>query len=459
MDFPELDLNILKTILSNRKYALDFVHENNEKLFDSSLWRFAKNVLELIRIYKEVPSKRVILERLKDQKNASFIEYMNEVFQKLETVKYDEKDYKHDLEKLKNRYSEKLISTFKNNLVEQPTIDIKKSVGEMQSILGNLKNLNQKRSYKDGSLKDYAEDFKKFYAAKLANPDFGAGIKTGYSFIDFATGGLKAGELLLFAGITSSGKSLLLMNTAIQMWLGDNNINRLDNFSKGCNVLLFSLEMNYEDYMQRALARIAMVPQKSIRDAILTTEEKEQVSKAFKFIKAYPYSFKVIDLPRKATAETIEMIINEQTELGVKPDVVVIDYMNLMHADVGGEQSDWLIQSAISEHCHELARVKEVMLLSAVQLNPKGEGGKDFSNGGVRNFRRATQIADNADFIICINSRKDEKNYPDFSCSFIKNRRGDLIDGKLYKKMNCCALIDKKVENDGSDPEDISTSM
>ena len=43
----ELDLNILKTLLTNRKYALEFVHESNEKLFVADLWRFAKEVIDL----------------------------------------------------------------------------------------------------------------------------------------------------------------------------------------------------------------------------------------------------------------------------------------------------------------------------------------------------------------------------------------------------------------------------
>ena len=42
----DLDLSILKTILTNRKYALEFAHDCNEKLFDSNVWRFAKLVIE-----------------------------------------------------------------------------------------------------------------------------------------------------------------------------------------------------------------------------------------------------------------------------------------------------------------------------------------------------------------------------------------------------------------------------
>ena len=102
MDFNELDLSILKAITINRKYALEFVHECNEKLFSPDLWRFAKVIIEYIRIYKEVPTKRVILEKVKSLKNDAFLEHTNEVFVKLDGFNYDDREYKHDLEKLKN---------------------------------------------------------------------------------------------------------------------------------------------------------------------------------------------------------------------------------------------------------------------------------------------------------------------------------------------------------------------
>lgn len=453
MDFNELDLRILKSILSDKKHSIDFVNECDERLFDPNLWKFAKLIVDYIKTYKDSPTKRIIVEKVSSQKNEALLEYVNSIFTKLDDVNYDIREYKHDLGKIKNRLSEKLISGLKDSLSSTAVPDVKRSVSEIQSALNNIKNINQSKIYKDGSLKDYAADFKNIYAAKLHNPEVGTGIKTGYTFIDYAVGGLKPGELLLFAGITSSGKSLLLMNTAIQMWMGDNTIDMTEHFRKGCDVLLFSLEMSYEEYMQRVIARIAMVPQKSIRDATLTDEEKVRVSKAFRFIKLYPHNFMVVDLPRKATANTLETIIDEMTEKSGKPAVVVVDYMNLMHADVGKDQSDWLIQATISEQCHELARVKEIILLSAIQLNPKSDS-KEMT-AGVKNFRRATQIADNANFIIAINSRRDERNYPDFSCSFLKNRRGELVDGKLHKEMACCALLDRKTEPD-KDIDDIS---
>jgi replicative DNA helicase len=455
MNIDTLDLSIIKTILTNRKYALEFVHDCNERLFSSDLWRFAKIVIDYVKLYKEVATKRVILEKVKSQKNDALVKYVEELFTKIEAHQYDDKEYKHDLEKLKKRYSEKLIVGLKDNLVGQSEgIDLKKSVNDIQVALNNIKNVNKIGSYKQGTLKDYSEDFRNIYNLKIRDPNYGVGAKTGYTFMDHANSGLRPGELVIFAGITSSGKSLLLMNTAIQMWFGENDIAMTSNFRNGCNVLLFSLEMNYEDYMQRAISRIAMVPQVSIRDAKLTDEEKARVAVGFKFVKNYNRQFTVIDLPRKATPEAIENMIDDHTMQHGKPEVVVIDYLNLMSVD--SDADDWLMQAQISEAVHELARAKELIILTAVQLNPKG--GNKTSGFGIKDFRRATQIADNADMIAVINSRPNERSFPDFCVDIVKNRRGELTSGKLHKHMECCALLNTNYDK-GMDPDDISGSL
>lgn len=451
MSFDKLDLVILKTLLSNRNYALEFINECNEKLFDVNLWRFAKLIVDYIRIYKQPPTKRVLLDKIGSQKSDAFLSHVEEILSKIDAIEYDEREFKYDLGKLKERYSEKLISNLKDNLTNH---GLTKNISDIQLTLNNIKSVNQVKTYKEGTLKEYSKDFITVYNAKMKDPTFGVGVKTGYTFIDYINAGMRPGEFLLYAGITNSGKSLLLMNTAIQMWMGDNVIDMRENFKKGCNVLLFSLEMNYDDYMQRAISRISMVPQRTIRDASLNEAEKSRISKSFKFINSYNNYFKVIDLPRKATVETIELIINEQTDLIGKPDVVVIDYLNLMGAsNLSKDTPDWLQQASLSEGVHELGRVKELIMLSAVQLNPKGGDG----NGGfgIKDMRRASQISDNCDLIGIINTRKDEKNYPDFCVEIVKNRRGELASGKLRKYMDCCAILNGEY-NSNENADDIS---
>jgi replicative DNA helicase len=203
----ELDYNILKILLTNKKYALEFAHECNEKLFVPDLWRFGKLVLDYIRIYKEVPTRRVILEKVAKQNNKNLLEHITKLFDEIDAVKYNDIEYKHDLEKFKNRFAEKLIVGLKDNLTNQVgNIDLKKSMGEIQSVLGNIKGINQVKAYEQKTLRDAADEFKDRYVARLKDPNFGIGTLTGYSFFDFITGGLRPSEMLLIGADTGGGK-------------------------------------------------------------------------------------------------------------------------------------------------------------------------------------------------------------------------------------------------------------
>src|ERR1700722_2061495 len=409
MNYDPLDLSVLKTLCTNKKYALEFCNDSDPKLFHSDLWRFAKVVLDYCKVYKVPPTKRTLLEQVK--KNEAQVKYLGDTWDKVSATNYDEKEYSFDLERLKNRYSEKLIVELQKNLSNADgKVDVKKSIAEIQGALNNVKSVNGVKSFKEGSIQDYIKEFDTIYKAKVDNPDFGMGFLTGFSFIDSVNNGFKPGEVGMLGGITSAGKSILLGNLAVQMWLGQNTLDTTANFRPAANVLIISLEMSYLDYWDRILARMCMIPQKSLANATLTKEEKEKVSKLFRFVKAYNQKLKVIDIP-KLTVGALETIINNERSMGNNFDVVLIDYMNLIKATETDEKSDWLQQASISEEIHTLARSMEIVILSAVQINPKKEKSNDGAGFGIQNIRRSTQIIDNVDLFAVIQSRPNEKNY------------------------------------------------
>jgi len=459
MSANELDFAILKTLITNKKHSLEFVHECNEKLFEPDNWRFAKLIIDYIRIYRDVPTKRVILERVKASRNDAFYESVNSIYSKLEIFQYDDKEYKHDLEKIKTRFSENLISNLKNNLERDGSIDVKKSLNELQSVVSNIKSVNQVKAYDQGSLKESIEDFTNRYKAKLKDPNYGVGLATGYTFFDFATSGLRPGEMLLIGADTAGGKSALLMNMAINMWMGGNTTDMEKDFKEGCDVLYFSLEMPKDDLLERVLSRLGMVQQKCIRDAKLDSDEQKRLTKAMKFISNYPWDFEIVDVPRGASIETIELIMNDIAARRRKPKVVVVDYLTLMDY-TEKELDDWLKQGKISEQLHEFGRIHEVVMLSAVQLNdPKAGSGKAPENQvGLHRIGRSKMIMHNANFGIQIEKRVNEEQYPDMSLHLIKSRRTELTRGKIYKNFSCCALLNDPHVSDAAvfDVDDIS---
>lgn len=461
----ELDLVVLKTLLNNKKHALDFASEGDPKIFSPETWNFAQVILGYIKTFKDIPTLKVVVERLSKGNNEKLVETIKNIWSQIDNVTYDDKEYKHNLDKLKKRFAEKQIKIQQESLAkfDPTTMDIGKAVKEMQQTIQSIKSLHQVRSYDRKTLKEAIPVFKEEYNAKLENPNFDTGIKTGYSYLDQATDGLRPGELILIGGESGGGKSMLLMNIAVQMWLQHNTLDTPEeSFGPGNSVLYFSLEMPFRPCLNRVLSRMSGNPSKLIRNAKLDSDQADKLKKALRFIKRYPYEFEIVDIPRGATMEQLEIIF-EEAKAHYNPKIIVIDYLGLMDYDGGKEMDDWLKLGKISEKIHEFARVHNVITLSAVQLN-RTKGAKDEDKIGLHRVGRSALILTNANIAIQIESRPNEKQYPDMKYHIIKNRDGELGNGVLIKNLSCGTLLDSKTEEDDTefemrDPDDISDKI
>lgn len=464
MNLSALDLSILKSITTNKKHALDFANDCDSKLFLPEVWVFANTIVGYIRTHKELPTLRVITEKLNKGNNEKQLESIKGVWAELDKITVNDHEYKHDLEKLKNRFAEKQLIATKEILakLDPGSIDINKSVQELQKTVQSIKSLHQTRSFERRTLKEDVAIFRDEYNAKTEDPNYDAGIRTGYSFLDHVTDGARPGELWLIGGESGGGKSMLLMNMAIQLWLQNNTIDMDEpQFTLGNNIVYFSLEMPFKPCRNRIYGRLSKNPTKLIRSAKLNSEEANRLKKVLRFITKYPSQFEIIDIPRGATMENIELLY-EEAKLVYDPKIVVIDYLGLMDYD-GTDMEDWLKLGKIAEKMHEFARVHNCTVLSAVQLN-RPKGAKEEDKIGLHRIGRSALIMQNANVAIQIETRANEKSYPDMKYHLIKNRDGELGSAVLIKDLACGSLQDQKVEEDPTtfelrDPDDISAKI
>ena len=446
-----IDLCILKSITTNKKQAIEFVNENSSSLFSTDYWTFANLIINYIKTYKDVPTLKIISDKL--SKNEKQLENVKKIWQELDSITYDKKEFKHDLEKIKKRYAEKELLSTKNNLakLESGSIDISKTVSDLQKTIQNIKGLNQSKAYQSKSVKDYLPQFVDKFNAKRDNPNIETGIKTGYAFFDYATNGIKAADFILIAGESGFGKSLLLNNFAIQIWLQNNDpfsddISSPDfKFKPGKSVIYYSIEMPYEDCFNRFLSRLSGVPSRNIENAILSKEDSKKVKKCLDFISKYPYQFKIVDIA-EACSNDLEIILTEDDE---KFDVAFVDYLGILKTNnPGNEEQDWLKQGVISQELRAIARKFEIPIFSAVQLNRKSNNKEPAENIGLNRLARSATIATHATHVLQIESRTNEEKFFDFVVHIIKNRKGPKNKGILIKNLACGALLDKK-EDDG----------
>lgn len=453
-----VDLNILKAISTNKNLAKDFVYECDANVFSTEYFSFAQALLKYISTNKDVPTLRVLEE--KNKKNQKLCETIRNTWNKLDSFEYNEKEFKYDLDKIKERYAESKLNKLRDELNSSDSL--LNNLSTVKNTISDINKLKKKKAFDKKSLKDAISLFTEKYNAKLEARKSGKEInfstKTNYSALDEYTGGIQDGEFLLICGESNSGKSMYLLNLSIQMWMQNNTIDSIE-FSEGNHVLYFSLEMPLEACFNRVLARLANVESKKIRDAKLNKDEQARVKKALDFIKNYPYQFQIVDAPRGVNISVIENIY-EETKSDFDPKVVAIDYLGLMDYE-GGDMQDWLKLGYISEEVHEFGRVHNVIMLSAVQLNRMNPAKDVEEKIGMHRIGRSSLIVMNANIAIQIHTRQNEQQYPDMEYFIIKNREGALGKGTLIKNLACGSLLDNKIEYQESfiDASDLSGYM
>ena len=205
--------------------------------------------------------------------------------------------------------------------------------------------------------------------------------------------------------------------------------------------------MPYENCFNRLLSSLSGVPYKKIENAKCNKEEMVKIKKALDFINRYPNQFVIVDIPRMASANDVEAIVND-IKLEHSVDAIFVDYLGIMSTNSSAEEQDWMKQGTISYELREIARAHHVPMFSAVQLNRKAKStSSEEDNIGLHRLARSSGIATNATTIIQLVSRGEKEHmFPTCKYAIIKNRNGPLGSGNLIKKLDCSTFIDDPIE-------------
>lgn len=429
--YPEQDIRILKAMTVDVAMTFDIIQQIRPDMFVEVLRPVGEFFIDYFKRYRSLPTQRVTRGELDG-------DLVDDVFSRFDDVEVQRGELKYDLDKMKQRYVEiqtnDLREMASNNRVDLATLE------------DRLKLIRETvdpkvRIFEAQDIDQYIETFNSEYLLKVQNPEYDRGILTGYGYLDYIMNGARSSELWIIGGETGFGKSVVLNNLGIQMWMQTNTIyTEPKDFVKGYNVLYFSCEMPFLPCFRRTMAKVANVPIYGLRDATLSKTDTETVAKAGQFIKRYPNKFRIVDTPRGVSVGLIEQIYQEVC-LSFKPDVVIVDYLGLL-TDPEAQGDDWLKLGHISAKLHEFARVYSVPVLTAVQLNRVPQGKTTSENIGVHRFGRSSMIAHNANVCLQIESRANDHLRDDISIHIIKNRDGEKGSHTFLKKFANASIYD-----------------
>ena len=263
---------------------------------------------------------------------------------------------------------------------------------------------------------DYFEDPK-----KRLNKYFNAGGQqsTGWPQMDrLLYGGFSRGELNIFAGGSGSGKSLVMMNIALN-WL-----------QMGLSGVYISLELSEELTSLRTDAMLTSMSTKDIRKDMDTTELK------VKMVGKKAGQYRVKGLPAQSNVNDIRSYLKEvQIQTGIKVDFVMIDYLDLvMPVSVKVNPNDQFIKDKyVSEELRNLSKELGILMVTASQLNRSAVEEIEFDHSHIAGGISKINTADNVFGIFTSRSMRERGKYQ-IQC--MKSRSSTGVGQKIDLEYN-----------------------
>lgn len=253
-------------------------------------------------------------------------------------------------------------------------------------------------------------------------------IPTGWRDIDNKLyGGLNRGEITIFTGGSGAGKSLFLQNIALNWVEGvTNEYNNEVKTWAPMNAIYISLELSEELVSKRMDTMVTGVDAREIFKKLDDVEMKVKVKgkKCGKFFIKY--------MPAGSSCNDIRAYLSEFTiQTGIKPDVLAVDYLDLLHPNQGRiNVGDLFIKDKfVTEELRALAAELDVLCVTASQLNRSAVNDSNHNQAMIAGGISKIQTADN---VISIYTTPAMRERGEYQLTFLKTRSSAGVDSKVY---------------------------
>ena len=225
----------------------------------------------------------------------------------------------------------------------------------------------------------------------------GGQVSTGWPQLDrLLYGGFSRGELNIFAGGSGSGKSLVMMNIALN-WL-----------QQGLHGVYITLELSEELVSLRSDAMLTDQSTKDIRRDIDNTGLK------VKMFSRKAGTYRIKGLPAQSNINDVRSFVKEyQVQTGNRVDFMMIDYLDLlMPVSAKVSPNDLFVKDKyVSEELRNLAKELGVLMVTASQLNRSAVEEIEFDHSHISGGISKINTADNVFGIFTSRAMKERGKY------------------------------------------------
>jgi replicative DNA helicase len=268
-------------------------------------------------------------------------------------------------------------------------------------------------------------------------------ISTGWKWMDDKLSGgflIDGRALYVFCGITNVGKSIVLGNIATNC------------LAKNQTVVLISLEMPEEIYTKRIDTQLSKIPYNelttqtgSLKDFVVNYQKTHNNSNLI--IKEFP--------PSTIRVNTIKTYIEKLINKGIKPDIVIVDYLNLVLPNYKSDDTSYEKIKAVTEQIRALSYTFKIPWVSATQINRGGmKSGKSGKVPEMDSVSESIGISYTADAQIGIYQKDEDKEMGRIHFSIMKNRFGPAF-GNICMKLDYKTLSITETDDITADSDNI----
>lgn len=299
-----------------------------------------------------------------------------------------------------------------------------------------------KKAVQIGLQKDMGTDYFDNPRSRLMRiKDKNGQVSTGWAALDQRLfGGFNRGELNIFAGGSGAGKSLFLANLGLNWSLA------------GLNVVYLTLELSEDLVCMRLDSMVTDIPTKEVFKQIDDIEMKVKV------IGKKSGRIQVKYMPSGKTANDIRSFMKEyEVKTGKKIDVLLVDYLDLLmpiSRKISAENL-FIKDKFVSEELRNLAVEKNVVLVTAAQLNRGAVDEIEYGHSHISGGLSKIQTADNVFGIYISRAFRDNGRY---QIQLMKTRSSSGVGTKIDLAFNLDTLRISNLDQEDDTPPQRSGS-
>ena len=292
-----------------------------------------------------------------------------------------------------------------------------------------------KKAVQIGLQKDLGTDYFADPRGRLESiKDKNGQISTGWPTLDKKLfGGFNRGELNIFAGGSGSGKSLFMANMGVNWCL------------QGLNVMYLTFELSEALVSMRVDSMTTEIPSRDVFKSIDDVEMKVRI------IGKKSGAFQVKYMPTGKNANDVRAYLKEyEIKTGKKIDVLLIDYLDLMHP-IGQKISAenlFVKDKYVSEELRNLAMELNTIFVTASQLNRSSVEEIEFDHSHISGGISKINTADNLIGIFTSRAMRERGRY---QIQLMKTRSSSGVNSKIDLEFDVDTLRITDLGEEGQD--------